>query len=152
MITAMLWTRLVTIAIAASISLPSWQIDSRVGLISWYGGEFFEGRTTASGSKYHGDRMACASRRLPFGTLVVLIEEQTQAMSWCIVNDRGPYGALLEDGTWVKKFRASQPGVWRAILDVTPATAWKLASRRKQRHIYGMRARIFYLRPTVTTR
>lgn len=145
MTAAIMWTWIALETLFSSVAIPSWKVETQVGLISWYGGDFFEGRTTASGDVYRGDRMACASRTLAFGTIVVLVEQETGAVSWCRVNDRGPYGALLEDGTWVRKFRRSQPGTWRAILDVTPATAWKLASRRRRRHIYGMRARVYYL-------
>ena len=40
-----------------------------------------------------------------------------------LVNDRGPYGAILESGGWALKLSSSDPGDWRGIIDLSRASA-----------------------------
>ena len=58
------------------------------GLASWYGPGFV-GSPTASGSPYDPERLTCAHKSLPLGT-VVRVSAGGRAIS-CLVNDRGPY-------------------------------------------------------------
>lgn len=58
------------------------------GLASWYGPGFV-GSPTASGSPYDPERLTCAHKSLPLGT-VVRVSANGRAIS-CLVNDRGPY-------------------------------------------------------------
>lgn len=58
------------------------------GLASWYGPGFV-GSPTASGSPYDPERLTCAHRSLPLGT-VIRVSANGRAVS-CLVNDRGPY-------------------------------------------------------------
>lgn len=58
------------------------------GLASWYGPGFV-GSPTASGSPYDPERLTCAHKSLPLGT-VVRVSANGRAAS-CLVNDRGPY-------------------------------------------------------------
>jgi rare lipoprotein A len=58
------------------------------GGASWYGPGFV-GRPTASGAPYDPERLTCAHKTLPLGT-VVRVTRGSLAIS-CLVNDRGPY-------------------------------------------------------------
>ncbi|MFP5218742.1 MAG: septal ring lytic transglycosylase RlpA family protein [Actinomycetes bacterium] len=58
------------------------------GEASWYGPGFV-GNPTASGAPYDPERLTCAHKTLPLGTLV-RVSRAGLAMS-CLVNDRGPY-------------------------------------------------------------
>ena len=58
------------------------------GLASWYGPGFV-GSPTASGSPYDPERLTCAHKSLPLGT-VIRVSGNGRAVS-CLVNDRGPY-------------------------------------------------------------
>lgn len=58
------------------------------GLASWYGPGFV-GSPTATGSPYDPERLTCAHKELPLGT-VVRVSRGSRAIS-CLVNDRGPY-------------------------------------------------------------
>lgn len=62
-----------------------------------------------------------AHRSLPCGTLVRIRNHRTGCVTVAPVVDRGPFGAM-HDGRWVIKRRASDPGVWRGVADLTPAT------------------------------
>src|SRR5262245_20450682 len=61
-----------------------------VGLASWYGGKF-HGRKTASGERYNKHEMTCASRHLPFGTLLEVTNLANGRTAIVRVNDRGPF-------------------------------------------------------------
>lgn len=65
---------------------PSGQTIS--GPASWYGPGFV-GSPTASGAPYDPERLTCANKELPLGT-VVRVSANGRAVS-CLVNDRGPY-------------------------------------------------------------
>ncbi|CAN5329067.1 hypothetical protein BH24ACT10_BH24ACT10_16780 [soil metagenome] len=58
------------------------------GLASWYGPGFV-GNPTASGSPYDPERLTCAHKTVPLGT-VLRVSANGRAVS-CLVNDRGPY-------------------------------------------------------------
>lgn len=55
---------------------------------SWYG-PGFNGRGTASGQIFNEDDFTCASRTLPFGTVLALTRGDRRVIVY--VNDRGPY-------------------------------------------------------------
>jgi len=55
---------------------------------SWYGNEF-NGRGTASGQVFNEDDFTCASRTLPFGTVLALTHGDARVIVY--VNDRGPF-------------------------------------------------------------
>lgn len=55
---------------------------------SWYG-PGFNGRGTASGQIFNEDDFTCASRTLPFGTVLALTRGERRVIVY--VNDRGPY-------------------------------------------------------------
>ncbi len=55
---------------------------------SWYG-PGFHGRTTASGQVFNQEDLTCASRTLPFGTVLALTRGSRRVIVY--VNDRGPF-------------------------------------------------------------
>lgn len=55
---------------------------------SWYGNEF-DGRPTASGQIFNEDDFTCASKTLPFGTVLALTRGERRII--VVVNDRGPF-------------------------------------------------------------
>jgi rare lipoprotein A (peptidoglycan hydrolase) len=65
------------------------------GKASWYGPGFV-GNPTASGAPYDPERLTCANKELPLGT-VIRVSRAGLAVS-CLVNDRGPYvdGRVLD--------------------------------------------------------
>src|SRR5205085_5448535 len=65
---------------------PTGQVLS--GPASWYG-PGFDGRLTASGAIYDQEGWTCASKELPFGTILLVSENGHQVV--LLVNDRGPY-------------------------------------------------------------
>ena len=58
------------------------------GTASWYGPGFV-GSPTASGAPYDPERLTCAHKELPLGS-VVRVSANGRSVS-CLVNDRGPY-------------------------------------------------------------
>jgi len=63
---------------------------AQVGTISWYG-KGFHGRRTANGERYNMNEMTCASRNLPFGTLLEITNLDNGQTAVVRVNDRGPF-------------------------------------------------------------
>lgn len=57
---------------------------------SWYGNEF-HGRPSASGQIFNEDDFTCASKSLPFGTVLALTNGDARIIVY--VNDRGPFVA-----------------------------------------------------------
>jgi rare lipoprotein A len=60
------------------------------GKASYYGDEF-HGDTTASGDIYDQNEFSAAHLKLPFGTLVLVVNEKTKKQVVVNINDRGPY-------------------------------------------------------------
>lgn len=99
------------------------------GLASWYGDGAMHGRFTASGEEIDPGLHTCAHRTLPLHTTVLLVNQRDPARrTWCRVNDRGPFGAKLGDGTYVVKKQRSEPGKWRGIMDISVAAAKELGT------------------------
>lgn len=85
------------------------------------------------GDKHMGTKTACkpysfdpetpgiAHRTLPCGTLVKVTLTKSGHQRYARVVDRGPYGAIMDDGSWGKKIRRSDEGKWRGCVDMTPA-------------------------------
>lgn len=57
---------------------------------TWYG-PGFHGRRTASGERFNRNAMTLASRHLPFGTRVRVVNPRTGRSVVARVNDRGPF-------------------------------------------------------------
>ncbi|HCU25658.1 MAG TPA: hypothetical protein DF383_11640 [Deltaproteobacteria bacterium] len=82
-----------------------------VGMVSWYG-PGFHGRRTANGERYNMHALTCASRDLPFGTLLEVTNLENGQRVVVRVNDRGPFIA-------------------HRILDLSLAAAKRLGFHRK---------------------
>ncbi|MEN2997850.1 MAG: septal ring lytic transglycosylase RlpA family protein [Brevinematia bacterium] len=67
------------------------------GYISFYGEEF-AGRKTASGAVFDYNKYTCASRTLPFGTILEVMNTKNGKSVVVMVNDRGPFveGRILD--------------------------------------------------------
>jgi rare lipoprotein A len=65
-------------------------LPGEVGLASFYGGEF-QGRRTASGSRYDQRAFTCAHPSAPFGTRLRVTDLETGRSVVVTVNDRGPF-------------------------------------------------------------
>ena len=68
-----------------------------VGKASWYGVPF-HGRRTANGEIYNMYEMTAASKTLPFGSRLFIVNPANQRSLVVRVNDRGPYieGRVLD--------------------------------------------------------
>jgi len=64
--------------------------ESFSAVCSWYGNEF-HGRGSASGQIFNEDDFTCASKTLPFGTVLALSNGERRIIVY--VNDRGPFVA-----------------------------------------------------------
>ena len=62
------------------------------GIASWYGGEF-DGKPTASGEIFDSSEYTAAHPNLPFGTILVITNQQNEKRVTVRVNDRGPFVA-----------------------------------------------------------
>ena len=62
--------------------------QTQSGTASWYGPGFV-GRPTASGAPYDPERLTCANKQVPLGT-VLHVSANGLSVN-CLVNDRGPY-------------------------------------------------------------
>lgn len=116
-----------TIAYAKHAPVDSLGSPIDYGIGSRYGdpGDIWAEEALACAPQVHinNHMHVCAHRRLPCGTLLSIETVRTHKRSWCVVMDRGPYGALDESGVWFVKRNESDPGKWRGILDMTPAVA-----------------------------
>jgi rare lipoprotein A len=92
---------------------------------TWYG-PGFHGRRTASGERFNRNAMTLASRHLPFGTRVRVVNPHTGRSVIARVNDRGPfrsgYTADLSQAV-ARKIGLSNSGAVR--LEILPKTASK---------------------------
>ena len=69
---------------------PVKPLRSWVGVSSWYG-PGFHGRETANGEIYDMYGATAASRTLPLGSVVRVINQETGRSRVVRINDRGPY-------------------------------------------------------------
>jgi rare lipoprotein A len=76
------------LAAGAAVLLP--QLPAITGEASFYA-RMLEGRPTASGETYRGDRYTAAHRSLPFGTLLRVTNLANGRRVDVRVNDRGPF-------------------------------------------------------------
>jgi rare lipoprotein A len=66
-------------------------LESFTGRVSFYA-DSLSGHRTANGERYDPHALTCASRDLPFGSLVRVTRLDTGASVVVRVNDRGPWG------------------------------------------------------------
>ena len=74
------------ILIAAISFSPSLAAAAQTGIASVYSGE-----QTANGEYAHASALTAAHRTLPFGTMVMVTNTQTDRSVIVRINDRGPY-------------------------------------------------------------
>ena len=90
------------------------------GKASWYGPGFV-GNPTASGSPYDPERLTCAHKTLPLGT-VIRVSRAGLAVS-CLVNDRGPYvGDRVLDMSRAGSRALGYSGVATVVIEVLAPT------------------------------
>src|SRR5579862_9595333 len=70
-------------------SKPAHHRPYQVGTASWYG-EYFEGRTTASGEPYNMHDLTAAHPTLPLGSWVRVTNLHNGRIVYVRINDRGP--------------------------------------------------------------
>lgn len=78
-----------TVAVAAAL-LSSTAAYAQCGGASWYG-PGFNGKRAASGEIFNENAMTAAHRSLPFGTKVVVTDQNTGNRVEVTINDRGPF-------------------------------------------------------------
>jgi rare lipoprotein A (peptidoglycan hydrolase) len=90
------------------------------GTASWYGPGFV-GNPTASGAPYDPERLTCANKELPLGT-VVRVSANGRTVS-CLVNDRGPYvGDRILDMSRAGSRALGYDGLASVVIEVLVAT------------------------------
>ncbi|WP_127142592.1 septal ring lytic transglycosylase RlpA family protein [Pelagibacterium montanilacus] len=78
------------LAISTTAAQETAVVQTLSGVASWYGGKF-HGRTTANGETYNMHAMTAAHKTLPFGTQVVVTNQNNGRSVVVRINDRGPY-------------------------------------------------------------
>jgi len=92
----------------------------QVGVASWYG-EYFEGRTTASGEPYEMFDMTAAHPSLPLGSWVRVTNLHNGRRVYVRINDRGPIipGRIIDlSYSAASELRFTSKGLQRVRLDV----------------------------------
>ena len=81
----------------SALSLPLAPESSVSGHVSWYG-PGFNGRKTANGERFDMNEMTAAHKRLPFNTIVRVVDQRTGDAVLVRINDRGPFvrGRVLD--------------------------------------------------------
>jgi rare lipoprotein A len=90
------------------------------GTASWYGPGFV-GSPTASGAPYDPERLTCANKEVPLGT-VLRVSANGRTVS-CLVNDRGPYvGDRVLDMSRAGSRALGYDGLASVVIEVLVAT------------------------------
>jgi rare lipoprotein A len=90
-------------------------LDKQFGDATFYA-HYFDGRVTASGQIFHGDKAMAAHRSYPFGTVVRVTCLRNHRSVNVVIVDRGPYGKNHREG---------------AIIDLSHSAAEKLGIIRR---------------------
>lgn len=110
---------LIALAEAAGSGYPAgWGPTGQVltGPASWYGPGFV-GSPTASGAPYDPERLTCAHKSLPLGTLL-RVSSGGRTVS-CLLNDRGPYvGPRILDMSRAGSRALGYNGVAEVVIEV----------------------------------
>lgn len=136
------------VAADASIKLPNSADESGIGSRFGDPGDPWIGGRMACKPNNYVDQVdhVCAHRWYPCGTILIVENQKTKQRNWCVVKDRGPYGAnvFAADGSkvkiegrdaWFIKIRQDDPpppelcpdggctGKWRGVIDLSPAVS-----------------------------
>ena len=86
------------------------------GTASWYG-PGFAGRPTASGAPYDPERLTCANKAVPLGTVLHVSSGGRETN--CLVNDRGPYvGDRILDMSRAGSRNLGYDGLAQVVIEV----------------------------------
>lgn len=92
---------------------------------TWYG-PGFHGRRTASGERFNRHAMTLASRHLPFGTRVRVVNPKTGRSVIARVNDRGPFrGGYTADLSQAVARKIGLSGSGPVRLEILPKSGGK---------------------------
>jgi rare lipoprotein A len=95
----------------------------QTGKISYYGEGNWHGSVMANGEQFNPHAPVCASRSLPFGTVLAIKNESNNRIAFCKVKDRGPFDIV--DG----KPLVNLDSKYERILDVSVGVASELKMR-----------------------
>jgi len=98
---------------------PDWSRFRQEGEASWYGPNF-HGKTTANGERYNMLQLTAAHPKLPFHTLVKVLNLSNGKTATVRINDRGPFlkGRILDlSYAAARALGAHGPGVIRVRLE-----------------------------------
>lgn len=84
---------------------------------SYYANKF-NGRRTASGSRFNNNDMTCAHRKLPFGTKLKVTGVKTKKVVYVTVTDRGPFVKTKHIDLSKKAFMAVAPKSYGGHIEV----------------------------------
>lgn len=84
---------------------------------SYYANKF-NGRRTASGSRFNNNDMTCAHRKLPFGTKLKVTGVKTKKVVYVTVTDRGPFVKTKHIDLSRKAFMAVAPKSYGGHIEV----------------------------------
>jgi hypothetical protein len=130
---SLLWAA-VKLIVAALLGVTT--LSGEKGLATRFGdpGDHWTGEhLSCTHQKMTPGQLVCAHRTLPCGSVVVLHNPRTSRLAVCEVLDRGPFGAIMPGGEWAVKIRARDPGIWRGIVDLSPAVADALDFNGRER-------------------
>lgn len=85
---------------------------------SSYYADKFNGRRTASGTKFNNNDMTCAHRKLPFGTKLKVTGVKTKKVVYVTVTDRGPFVKTKHIDLTKKAFMALAPKAYGGHIEV----------------------------------
>ena len=81
-------------------------LDSQFGDATFYA-SYFDGRLTASGGVFDGDKVIAAHRSYPFGTVVRVTCLRNRRSVNVVIVDRGPYGKNQRKGAIIDLSRSA---------------------------------------------
>lgn len=125
-----------TLRLLALAFLGTQPMTSERGVATRFGdpGDILAGdHLYCTGKKIEPTQLACAHRTLPCGTTIMIENPRTGRFAVCEVLDRGPFGAVADNGKWTFKFQKSDPGQWRGVVDLSPAVAAALDHNGRER-------------------
>jgi rare lipoprotein A len=113
-------------------------VHVETGIASWY-----RDKRTASGERFHVNALTAAHRKLPFGTMVRVVDLKTNKSIIVRINDRGPYirgriidltvGAARQLGTYDRGIAKVRVEVLRQIPILTKPNLHERAAPKKRR-------------------
>jgi rare lipoprotein A len=100
-------------------STPAGKLSTETGMASFYANKH-NGKKTASGERYQGNKLTAAHKTIPFGTMVKVTNLSNGKTVQVRVNDRGPYakGRVIDlSRSAAKKIGMINDGVTKVKLE-----------------------------------